>query len=1048
MYDCPYCDRGNFSTKNYLNQHIQKKASCRQKQARKRKGQLVSLNEFDVSNYISGAKDPPKKKRRQRESQRQNPEQDDDRTEHSLSYAEAEASYPDEDPDEGVYMPGVHDLEDDDPDEEVDDPNSAPNTEIRQAFQEYCFNSMESNIPLTKEEKFQIKMLHGLWKDGAPLHAFDKQYELALKYAGKIEEHERIHHFSGGRGSRKALLQWLYKRYNLQDMKVYTKTVTLPGSKSSVPIPLLDNSAVFTSLLSDPRVNAEDFMFFDNDPFAPPPPDLDYIGDLNTGLAYTETWKRLIGVPGTRKVLLPTVFYIDGANTGHIKNLPITAVKITLGIWNRKARDKEYLWRTIGYIPEISKHNSRGKKMFVDSGHLDSLCLRPDLLEGEGDASCEASMASDEDDNSEEEADEPKETGDKAQDFHTILRIILKQYVELQNTGFLWDLQVGETMYKDVHFIPFVPFIKCDTDEADLLCGHYRSRGMKVKSLCRYCTCPTDELDVPKTAARHRLKTQPRIQRMVDRGDLEALKAISQQYIHNAWYDVRFGLHDDMGVHGACPMEMLHQLLLGNFLAVRDCFFEQLGPKSAAADEINSLAKSMGQVFKRQSDRKMPRTKFKNGIQDGIKNATEYTGVLLVIDACIMSSKGRDILQEGRVSSSFFGTDEQIKDWIMLIETLLEWEAWLRSPTYKRNHVERAKKKHLTIMYLMIKIANRSSGNGFKTAKTHGIAHMPYDMLKFGVAEEYDTGSNESAHKPTKKAAKRTQKNEDTFVEQTANRLREGLAIDMAMLEIAGRVLWEYHEGGFMGETTNSGAQALESGSVATVLEGKGTKKEDKPSGAVVKVYYDEEKRRNDWAFAAKKKPKGRATVEQCAIDFLCDLQEDLEDHLNGDDLLITTEHKRNDTIFRAHPNFRGAPWRDWVLVDWGRDGVLPAHIWFFVDLSFLPETSVGNFHGVPLKKGLYAMVESAEPPDDDDEVSWSDIFVPIYKEVEQNDKGRFKRKFYLADVAAFKDVCTVIPDIGGAPHAYFQMRPMSSWGGMFEKWLEAPYSMDDEMEN
>ena len=54
------------------------------------------------------------------------------------------------------------------------------------------------------------------------------------------------------------------------------------------------------------------------------------------------------------------------ANTGHFADLPITAVKISLGIFTRKARDKDHFWRILGYIPAVSKHKSRGRRITID----------------------------------------------------------------------------------------------------------------------------------------------------------------------------------------------------------------------------------------------------------------------------------------------------------------------------------------------------------------------------------------------------------------------------------------------------------------------------------------------------------------------------------------------------------------------------------------------------------------------------------------------------------------------------------------------------------
>ena len=77
---------------------------------------------------------------------------------------------------------------------------------------------------------------------------------------------------------------------------------------------------------------------FDNDPFAPPPATINEIGNINTGRAYTETYKKLITKPG-KQVLFPVIFYIDGAATGHFVDLKITAVKFTFGILSLEIRE-------------------------------------------------------------------------------------------------------------------------------------------------------------------------------------------------------------------------------------------------------------------------------------------------------------------------------------------------------------------------------------------------------------------------------------------------------------------------------------------------------------------------------------------------------------------------------------------------------------------------------------------------------------------------------------------------------------------------------------
>ena len=107
----------------------------------------------------------------------------------------------------------------------------------------------------------------------------------------------------------------------------------------------------------------------------------------------------------------------------------------------------------------------------------------------------------------------------------------------------------------------------------------------------------------------------------------------------------------------------------------------------------------------------------------------------------------------------------------------------------------RLAKKHRYIMYIMLNVAKRSEGMGLKIMKFHAIVHMVEDILLYGVPMLFDTGSNESHHKPMKYAARLTQRNEATFNYQTAKRVTEFLVLDLAIKEVeGGGVNWEYFD--------------------------------------------------------------------------------------------------------------------------------------------------------------------------------------------------------------------------------------------------------------
>jgi len=677
-----------------------------------------------------------------------------------------------DDPDTVFFM-------DDDSDETINNRNTAPvlpnnratpslDGSLRSNFQEYC--KTDSNLlSFTKDQLVAIKLLCLLRETKAPLNAYEAHMKWHFEAKGELRSNESVAS-SASYISRENLYKMLRKRYNLESGYRNITKITLPHSRAQAKIIWHDAKTAMVSLLTDPRIRDEDYLFFGDNPLSPPPEKLNYIGDLNTGKAYLKTYKKLIMFP-EKQVLLPVIFYIDGANTGQFADLPVTAVKFSLGIFTRKARDKDHLWRILGYIPAVSKHKSKGRRIIKESGHLDGALSQGNLPDDVG-----------LDDN---------ESVSKAQDLHTMVSVVLRSYIELQNSGFIWDLFYKNQVFKDLEFVLFTPFLKVDGEEADKLCGKYSVRTGNVAQLCRYCMCPTDKADDPK--ADYKLKTAKKIKRLIDQKDDDALRQMSQQRIENALYAVRFGCHNKQGIHGACPWEMLHALLLGVFRYVRDCFFQQMGEKSKLADKFNAYAQQYGQLFSRQSNRDLPPARFAAGIKRGKLMAKEYPGILLCMAAVFRCTDGRNLLTSKRKKQ--FGIIGALRDWSQLVETLLQWERWLRSPTMEKKHVRQARDKHRYILYLLKKVAKRSEGMQFKTQKFHGVVHLADDILNFGVPLEVDTGSNESGHKPTKVAAKLTQRNEETFDEQTSIRLEEVYLLDMAKAELEGKLISNYlHE--------------------------------------------------------------------------------------------------------------------------------------------------------------------------------------------------------------------------------------------------------------
>ena len=84
----------------------------------------------------------------------------------------------------------------------------------------------------------------------------------------------------------------------------------------------------------------------------------------------------------------------------------------SLGVFTREARQKDHMWRILGYVPQVTQHESRGGRVAIDSNHVDSVMAHPDAVNDEG--------------------NQAATDVEKAQDFHSMLGTVLASCVELQ----------------------------------------------------------------------------------------------------------------------------------------------------------------------------------------------------------------------------------------------------------------------------------------------------------------------------------------------------------------------------------------------------------------------------------------------------------------------------------------------------------------------------------------------------------------------------------------------------------------------------------------
>ena len=333
-------------------------------------------------------------------------------------------------------------------------------------------------------------------------------------------------------------------------------------------------------------------------------------------------------------------------------------------------------------------------------------------------------------------------------------------------------------------------------------------------------------------------------------------------------------------------------------------FFGQTGDKSILTGKINAIASMMGYLFQRQSDREFPRTRFSKGIKKGKLMGHEMTGLMLVLLATLRSTKGRETLLKDSKGKQreFFGREVLIQDWIMLLETLLQMEAWLMQPSLKVESVDRLKTKMKEVMMMTKRVGKRTEGMGFKTFNFHAALHVPENILAYGVPSNVNTMSNEMHHKKDKRAAKRTQRRPAKFDMQTAQGIYCNNLIDLAIEDTEGRSLWNYHEGHEHDDDDDHPA-------VPAVQE-KGD--EFTLTGPKIEIMVIG----NCCEFTTKSAMKEleKFNHKQSIEDKLVILAEKLKEE-TGEDLVVHHELVMpNKQIYRASPHYVNKPWYDWAL--------------------------------------------------------------------------------------------------------------------------------------
>ena len=859
----------------------------------------------------------------------------------------------------------------------------------------------------------------------------------------------------------------LIARYNLGPTLPRERLVSLPNSKEKTNLACHDAKAMLVDLLSDPRLCDDDYLFFENDPTAGIPAEFERVGDVNTGRAYRETYNQLIAPEpytesGRRRVLLPLIFYIDGCQYGNFSHLNIEILKFTIGLFKGATREHDWAWRPLGYVRKRCKRNQTAKENIQKSSHVEAVSYLKDATHRAKQFPQMDGPAPDFDwevyaiKNGRQKKGKKKAPRINAQDFHAMLNTIMASYKTIEEEGGLeWDLRYHAQTFPLV-LVPFIIFMKADSVEADKLCGAYGSKSKDVKSICRYCCIPTAQTAELFLDPAPRRKTQEYILDLVRKAyngedeetreeAKEELKSISQHCLWNTLYQFRFGLHDNSGIHGASPWEILHWIQLGMYKYDREALFLQTGETTKLSRDLDALAQTYGTFLGRQSDRTLDRVAFHDGIRTGKMQANEMKNVIILLAMALRSRAGRNLILDTarKAQRDYFPTEQQIKDWIELLESHLMFEEWLRKEEFSVEVLERAKTRLKDMLQFTKTVGQRSKGMGYNTANFHGTTHMPEIALNLCAFIYMNTGCNESHHRKDKASAKRTNKQMSTFDISHATKVVQRESVELAMEEINGTInKWDYYQRGLDRDIE-------EDPFFEPTLRGPIT-------------FFSYSGEENRWVTKTATEMIGKekyvyddntmATILAYAEDIHTQHGVDVKSFQAYGTLDVFSKKCKNSTQhFYARPYYAGKPWNDWAIFDLSDPESetpqarkrVPCQIKCFLDFSRLPAENA-----LMKPPGVYAIVEPTIPNAAFDEKWWSKLLDPCCKLPSTIPGYEQWCQQELVSIFQIVDTAIVVPDHDNPnPRAFLRMVPMSLWGEMFEDWIMAEQDGSDDEE-
>ena len=601
------------------------------------------------------------------------------------------------------------------------------------------------------------------------------------------------------------------------------------------------------------------------------------------------------------------IFYVDKTFVDRSGRFTLEPFVFTSSIFTDTARGSHKFWRTLGMMQDPLGHMSAAQAKGLPQGTT-------------------------------------------TRNYHKQLDVIFKPLVDVQthvDTRLnAMTITIGQKRYTNVMVKCPILYVIGDTLGMDMLCGRYRAYNYRTcNRLSRCCNITSEHLDNPhhqcKPIEWERMHT---LSQATTSTDVLTLKTLSQHHLDNAFSRLDWG-GSKYGIFGGTPVDFMHVFKQGILKHCLGLFIDSLTDTRRAT--LDSMASYLYKNYRQTGMHPYPRVDFSNGLTSlAMKTADEETGATFVVCAVVHCKAAFDMIDK---------RTQMVEDQLNTFEMLLCFEQWCRRKSFwaieqQTMCLQRAREAVIILMENIKESFPRGGDQpGWRLAKFHHLLHMVEEIGKFGAPENTSANRPEHNHRYfAKMPGRRSQKRHSTFNRQVGQRLADAwLLRHLAnLMERNGDADWA---SGLPLTATSpapcvapeNGTPARETSTFPPIPRGH-LADAATPPDVLAESFDAGTKFWIQWEFQESQADAttGTLKVDVMTLDTHMRIQATTLDgpkikgvagylaehyYSTGDgstsQLMLATEYKRDEYIFRCHPNYRNSgPWYDWIWVRFTMD--------------------------------------------------------------------------------------------------------------------------------